>query len=96
MVRWGRGYVKIGVIAPRGVGIYRSEITRLNREAQLPDWSGPKVEQTVRKLRGWLDSAGRTDKPTKMRETPQIGKSTLERDPHAAPRCWSEVTEPQR
>ena len=57
----GRGYVKIGVIAPRNVGIYRSEIARLNREARLPDWSDPKVEQTVRELRGWLKS-GRNEK----------------------------------
>jgi len=48
----GRGYVKIGVIAPREVEIYRSEIAGLNREAAATDWSSPQVTQS---LREWLD-----------------------------------------
>jgi carbon storage regulator len=49
----GRGYVKIGVIAPREVEIYRSEISGLNREAAAADWSNPQLTQSLRK---WLDA----------------------------------------
>jgi carbon storage regulator len=48
----GRGYVKIGVIAPREVEIYRSEIAGLNRQAAATDWSSPQVASSLRK---WLD-----------------------------------------
>jgi carbon storage regulator len=46
----GRGYVKVGVIAPREVEICRSEIASLNREAAAADWSNPQVAASVRKL----------------------------------------------
>jgi carbon storage regulator len=49
----GRGYVKVGVIAPREVGIIRSEIAGLNREAAATDWSNPQVAEMLRKF---LDS----------------------------------------
>jgi carbon storage regulator len=48
----GRGYVKIGVIAPREVEICRSEIAGLNRKAAATDWSNPQVARSVRK---WLE-----------------------------------------
>jgi carbon storage regulator len=48
----GRGYVKIGVIAPREIEICRSEISGLNREAAAADWNNPQV---VKSLRKWLD-----------------------------------------
>lgn len=48
----GRGYVKIGVIAPREIEIYRSEIAGLNREAAATDWTSPHVAKSLRK---WLD-----------------------------------------
>jgi len=37
----GKGYVKVGVIAPNDVSIRRTEIEALNREAVVPDWRGP-------------------------------------------------------
>jgi carbon storage regulator len=46
----GRGFVKIGVIAPREVEVYRSEIAGLNREAAATDWSSPQVASSLRKL----------------------------------------------
>jgi carbon storage regulator len=49
----GRGYVKVGVIAPREVGIIRSEIAGLNREAAATDWSNPQVAEMLHKF---LDS----------------------------------------
>lgn len=55
----GRGYVKIGVIAPREVEIYRSEIAGLNREAAATDWSSPQVTQRIRKLLDMLKSGRR-------------------------------------
>jgi len=55
----GRGYVKIGVIAPRNVEIYRSEIAQLNREAAATDWSNPHVANSLRKLLDLLKSGRR-------------------------------------
>lgn len=49
----GRGYVKVGVIAPRDVDIIRSEIAGLNREAAATDWSNPQVAEMLRRF---LDS----------------------------------------
>lgn len=37
----GKGYVKIGVIAPSDVSIRRTEIEALNRQAVAPDWRAP-------------------------------------------------------
>jgi carbon storage regulator len=55
----GRGYVKIGVIAPREVEIYRSEIPGLNREAAATDWSNPQVTHGLRQWIDWLKSGRR-------------------------------------
>ena len=55
----GRGYVKLGVIAPREVEIYRSEISRLNREAAATDWSSPQVDVALRKLLDLLKTGRR-------------------------------------
>jgi carbon storage regulator len=59
ILQLGRGYVKIGVIAPREVEIYRSEIAGLNREAAATDWSNPQVAERLRKLLGLLKLGGR-------------------------------------
>ena len=55
----GRGYVKLGVIAPREVEIYRSEISRLNRQAAATDWSNPQVATNLRNLLDLLKSRQR-------------------------------------
>jgi carbon storage regulator len=55
----GRGYVKVGVIAPREVEIYRSEIAGLNREAAATDWSNPQVARSIRKWLDWLKAGHR-------------------------------------
>ncbi len=46
-----RAQVKIGVIAPREVGIYRSEISRLNRSAVLGDLRKPEVKAAIAAVR---------------------------------------------
>jgi carbon storage regulator len=55
----GRGYVKLGVIAPREVEIYRSEISRLNREAAAANWSDPGVAAALGNLLDLLKSRRR-------------------------------------
>jgi carbon storage regulator len=55
----GRGYVKIGVIAPREVEIRRSEIAGLNREAAATDWSNPQVAEMLRKFLDSIKSSRR-------------------------------------
>ncbi len=42
-----RTQVKIGVVAPREVSIYRSEISRLNRRAALGDLRKPEVKAAI-------------------------------------------------
>ena len=59
ILQLGRGYVKIGVIAPREVEIYRSEIAGLNREAAATDWSSPQVANRIRTLIDLLNSGRR-------------------------------------
>ncbi len=46
----GRGQVKIGVVAPREVGVYRSEISRMNRRAALEDLKHPDVKTAIARL----------------------------------------------
>jgi carbon storage regulator CsrA len=55
----GRGFVKIGVIAPRHVEVCRSEISQFNRTAAATDWSNPQVAQNLRKLLEWFKSGRR-------------------------------------
>ena len=49
-----RGQVKIGVVAPREVGIFRSEIARLNRGAALRDFRDPDVKTALTALQKTL------------------------------------------
>lgn len=51
-----RGQVKIGVAAPREVGVYRSEISRLNRGAALGDLKAPSVQAALAALQKSLKS----------------------------------------
>ncbi len=52
-----RGQVKIGVIAPREVGVYRTEISRLNRGAALRDPQDPAVKTALAALRKVLQGS---------------------------------------
>ena len=56
ILRVARGHVKVGVIAPREVDIVRTEISRLNRQAAIKEWSAPHVTQRLKgvadRLRG--------------------------------------------
>ncbi len=61
ILRVGRGHVKVGVIAPREVDIVRTEISRLNRQAALKQWSGPQVTRSLKNLVDRLRSG--PDKP---------------------------------
>jgi len=45
-----RGQVKIGVVAPREVGIYRSEVSRLNRRSAVEDLKQPEVQSALAAL----------------------------------------------
>ena len=55
-----RGQVKIGIIAPREVEIYRTELEEINRKAVVEDWSSgsgrASLESVAEKLKS---SAGR-------------------------------------
>jgi carbon storage regulator len=46
----GRGQVKIGVVAPREISVYRSEISRLNRRAALGDPDRAEVKTALAAL----------------------------------------------
>jgi len=47
----GRGRVKIGVIAPREVGIYRTELAEMNRRAVVDDWRSSELSDLAGRLR---------------------------------------------
>ena len=51
----GRTQVKIGVVAPREVGIYRSEISQLNRQAAVSSVGDPNVRSAIAALRNTLE-----------------------------------------
>ena len=55
----GRSHVKIGVIAPREIEIYRTELSNLNRQAVVRDWNDPAVRQRLQRALGGLKSPGR-------------------------------------
>ncbi len=55
----GRSHVKIGVIAPREIEIYRTELSSLNRQAVVRDWKDPAVRQRLQRVLGGLKSSGR-------------------------------------
>jgi len=46
-----RHQVKIGVVAPREIEIYRSELEESNRRAIVPDWRQAGLEDLARKLK---------------------------------------------
>ncbi len=46
-----RNQVKIGVIAPRAVDIYRSELEESNRRAVVPNWRVAGLAELARKLK---------------------------------------------
>ena len=47
----GRGRVKIGVIAPREIGVYRTELADMNRRAVVDDWRSAGLDELAGKLR---------------------------------------------
>ena len=49
-----RGCVKIGVVAPREVSIYRTELGELNRSALVSNWSDERNQASLRALAGML------------------------------------------
>jgi len=50
ILRVGRTYVKVGVIAPPELGIVRSELSRLNQRAAVKNLSDPRVETSLKQL----------------------------------------------
>jgi carbon storage regulator len=46
-----RNQVKIGVVAPREVEIYRSELEESNRRAVMADWRAAGLPDLARKLK---------------------------------------------
>ena len=46
-----RNQVKLGVVAPRTVEIYRSELEESNRRAVVPDWRAAGLAELARKLK---------------------------------------------
>ncbi|MCB1019015.1 MAG: carbon storage regulator [Acidobacteria bacterium] len=47
----GRNQVKIGVVAPREVEIYRSELEESNRRAIMPDWRNAGLAELAQRLK---------------------------------------------
>ncbi len=61
VLKVARGYVKIGVIAPRSVGVFRTELADLNRKALLTDLS-PVSRKLLTEVAARIGGAGRRDK----------------------------------
>ncbi len=55
-----RGQVKIGVIAPRRIEVYRTELAEMNRKAIVEDWSSESNRASLESVAERLkSSAGR-------------------------------------
>jgi len=61
VLKVARGYVKIGVVAPLTVGVFRTELADLNRKALLTDLS-PLSRKLLTEVAGRIGSAARPDK----------------------------------
>ena len=61
----GRNQVKIGVVAPREIGIYRTEISRMNRRAAV-DLQSPQVKNAIAGLQKAL-LARKRDQPVESK-----------------------------
>ena len=47
-----RNQVKVGVVAPREIEIYRSELEESNRRAVVQDWRTAGLAELARRLKG--------------------------------------------
>ena len=54
-----RGQVKIGVIAPREVEVYRTELAEMNRKAVVEDWSSETSRASLENVAERLKSSAR-------------------------------------
>lgn len=64
ILQLSRSQVKIGVIAPREIEIFRTELAVLNRQAVVSNWTDPAVKRRLENTLGGLKPvAGRDPNP---------------------------------